>query len=100
VNYRRNPAAALLVEDGSAYEELRGLLIQGRAEVVDDTAMAFRVQKGLYEKYTLGVGPGEAGDLPEAVEGFVRTQAAKRSAVVVHAEKVVTWDHRKLAGVY
>src|SRR5437899_13101671 len=54
VNYRRNPAAAVLVEDGRVYQELRGLLIQGRAVAVDDPELAFRGQKGLYVKDTAG----------------------------------------------
>src|SRR5438093_1729047 len=67
VNFRRDPAAAVLVEDGKSYEVLRGLLLQGRAEVVDDRDLALTVQRGLLEKYSLGVGVGR-GELSAATE--------------------------------
>lgn len=102
VNLRRNPKAALLVEAGKTYEELRGLLIQGRAEVRDDPHLAFRVQRGLFEKYTLGKVGIEPGTEPLAVplEQTLRQRAAKRAAVLVHPERVASWDHRKLGGSY
>lgn len=99
VNFRRNPAAAVLVEDGKRYEELRGLLIQGRADVRDgDPEMTYRIYRGLYEKYTAGA-PIE-GDLPEAAEEFVRRASSKRVAVAVVPERVASWDHHKLGGTY
>lgn len=98
-NFRRDPAAAVLVEEGRTYEELRGLLIQGQAEVSDDPDLALRVQRGLFEKYTLGVGLGQ-GSLDEGMETAIRRQAAKRSAVVVPPQRVTSWDHRKLGGGY
>jgi len=40
-------------------------------------------------------------DIPEEqFEPVVAMWAAKRTAVVVEPEKVVTWDHNKLDGVY
>ena len=97
LNFRRNPKAAVMVEDGKVYSELRGLLLQGTAEVRDDPELAYRIQRGMAEKYEAR---GPLGDLPEAVEQRLRVQAAKRSAVIVHPERVVSWDHRKLGGVY
>ena len=96
-NLRRNPASAVLVEEGKRYDELRGLLIQGPAEIRDDPELTLHIQRSLYQKYTLG-SPG--AELPPEAEEFVRKQAAKRSTVIVHPEKVATWDHRKLGGVY
>ena len=97
VNFLRNPAAAVLVEDGDVYEELRGLLIRGRAEVIDDQDFAFRVMRGNFEKYTAG---GPVDPLPQSVEEGLRYQSSKRSVIVVHPEKVTSWDHRKLGGRY
>ena len=40
-------------------------------------------------------------DVPaEAMDQAAKQLAAKRSAIVVRLEKVVTWDHRKLGGSY
>ena len=35
------PRTALLAEEGSAYDELRGVLIRGGAEVLDGTTPSF-----------------------------------------------------------
>ena len=35
-NLRRDPRVSLLVEDGGVYSELRGVLMYGPAELVDD----------------------------------------------------------------
>ena len=40
-------------------------------------------------------------DIPEEhFEGAVGLWAAKRTVVIVEPEKVITWDHSKLGGVY
>ena len=98
-NFRRDDRAAVLVEEGRVYEELRGLLIQGRADVVDDAELAFTVQRGLFEKYTLGVPVGSL-EMDEATEQIVRQRAAKRSVIAVRPLRVTSWDHRKLGGAY
>ena len=36
VNIRRNSRVALMVETGSGYAELRGVMIRGRCEIIDD----------------------------------------------------------------
>src|ERR1044072_2734418 len=36
VNARRNPKVAVLVESGLKYNELRGVMIRGNCEIVDD----------------------------------------------------------------
>src|ERR1043166_1500017 len=38
VNIRRNPKVALMIEAGDEYAELRGVLIQGRCEILEDEA--------------------------------------------------------------
>ncbi|MFC6285098.1 pyridoxamine 5'-phosphate oxidase family protein [Nocardioides sp. GCM10027113] len=92
-NLERDPRLTCLVESGSAYAELRGASVTGRAELVRDpdrvraigTAVAVRM---------LGVGSAE--DLGEIGRAEVERQAAKRVAVVVHPERVASWDHAKL----
>jgi PPOX class probable F420-dependent enzyme len=98
-NLRRNPSCAVLFATGEVYEELRGLLIQGRAEIRDDGEAAYRVERQLYEKYVLR-SPAPPGNLPETVEELLRNRARKRSAVIVHPERISSWDHRKLGGIY
>src|SRR5215831_14606775 len=38
VNVRRNPKVALMMESGDAYAELRGVMIRGHCEILDDEA--------------------------------------------------------------
>ena len=35
VNVRRNPKVALMVEEGNAYAELRGIMVRGHCEVIE-----------------------------------------------------------------
>ncbi len=94
-NLERDPRVTLQVEAGASYEELRGVMIRARVELVREVAdvEAFGVE--LFTRYT-GVDP-----LPEPVVEMVRRQAPKRVALRFDAvEAPVTWDHGKLGGVY
>ena len=88
VNLRRDPRISCLAEDGDVYEELRGVAIEGRAEVSDDPGLLWRVGVGIWERY---YGP-YSEELRPAVEAMLR----KRVAVRVRATRVRSWDHRKL----
>ncbi len=98
VNLRRDPRLTVLAEDGHAYEELRGVMVKGTAELVDDPAYVLQIYGDLTARYPMAPG-GEAlsGAALEAVFG---RYAAKNTAVVVHPVDVVTWDHTKLGGAY
>jgi PPOX class probable F420-dependent enzyme len=92
LNVRRDPRCAVLVETGRAYEELKGLLIRGRATIVDDTERVLDLLGRVHEKYN----HGQAAEVREAL----LAQARKRVIIRVPQERVSSWDHRKLAGVY
>jgi PPOX class probable F420-dependent enzyme len=92
VNVRRDPRCALLVEDGRAYEELRGLLIRGRASVEADVERTLDVLERIHAKHN-------QLDLP-GLRDALAAQAQKRVVIRVRPERVSSWDHRKLGGVY
>ena len=92
VNVRRDPRCSVLVESGQRYEELRGLLIRGRATVIDDTAQVLDVLGRVHEKYN----QGQAAEVRDAL----LAQARKRAIIRVPPERVSSWDHRKLMGGY
>ena len=93
VNLRRDPRIAVLVEDGTKYNELRGVAINGRAELHSDPAVV--------HPYALAVMKRNQPEIPpEHLEAAAKMMAAKRTAVVVKPEKIVSWDHRKLGGTY
>ncbi len=89
-NIERDPHVSLMAEAGETYEELRGVVLYGHAELIDDPAL---IAETIVEAATKGV----AGQAPsEAME----KAAAKRVVIRVTPEQVVSWDHRKLGGVY
>lgn len=88
VNLRRDPRVTVLVEDGSTYDTLRGLSIEGRAEIVDDAASIERVGISVWERYT--------GPYSKEVEPLVQQMMNKRIAVRVAVTRIRSWDHRKL----
>jgi PPOX class probable F420-dependent enzyme len=88
VNLRRNPKVSCLVEDGMTYEELRGVAIEGTAEVVDDPDLLWRIGVSVWERYY--------APYTDDVKPFVETMLNKRVAVRVKADRTRSWDHRKL----
>ncbi len=93
VNLRRDPRLTVLVATGDRYEELRGVSISGRAELVDARDEVITYGEAVYERYW---GPLDS----DVVRDGVRTMGAKRVVVVVKPDKVVSWDHSKLGGAY
>lgn len=88
VNLRRDDRVTCLVEDGLTYDKLRGVSIEGRAEVVDDPDALWRVGVDIWERYN--------GPYSEEVRPFVEFMLVKRVAVRVRPERIRSWDHRKL----
>ncbi len=91
VNLKRDPRMAVLLEDGTEYDQLRGVSMNGTAELVSDPRAVKRLAAGVLTR-------NQPGFSREQAEAAVEHMAAKRTAVVFHPEKVVSWDHRKLGG--
>ena len=89
VNLRRDPRIAVLCEAGETYDQLRGVSINGRAEIVDSGERLLALMQLLVESNHPGLGA-------ERAAAQAAQMAEKRVVVVVHADKVVSWDHRKL----
>ena len=93
VNLRRDPRITALVESGDAYSELRGVELVGTARIVEDFDAIVAIGRAVAAKYQ---GP-EAASSPEVL-AFLEGQARKRVGVVIDVDRVVSWDHTKLAG--
>ena len=92
-NLERDPRVSALVEDGVDYFELRGVSIQGRAEIVRDYDQIYDIGSSVVTRMA-GVDSFEAlGDFGRET---VEKQATKRVGVIIHPDKVATWDHRKM----
>ena len=84
----RDPRATLQVEDGERYDELRGVMIEARAEIHSDAEVVTGLGVELFRRYT-GVAEGEV------IEG-VRRSAGKRVAMQFVGQRTASWDHRRL----
>jgi PPOX class probable F420-dependent enzyme len=92
-NLERDDRATLQVEDGEDYQELRGVMLETRAVIHREPDTVAGTGAEIFERYS-GASAGE-GTL-EALQA----QAAKRVALQFVPERMASWDHRKLGGVY
>ena len=95
LNWRRDPKAALLVESGEEYAELRGVTIYATCEVIDD---AEDVQDALVAINSRGRDLDE--DAKAALRESVGRTASKRVVLKFTPQRYVSWDHTKLGGRY
>jgi nitroimidazol reductase NimA-like FMN-containing flavoprotein (pyridoxamine 5'-phosphate oxidase superfamily) len=95
-NLERDDRATLQVETGETYDQLRGVMIEARARILRDTAIVAELGQEIFRRYA---GDAEGNIGPEVVE-MVAMQAPKRVALHFATERVASWDHRKLGGVY
>jgi PPOX class probable F420-dependent enzyme len=93
LNLRRDPRITVLVEDGNDYNELRGLEIVGHAVIHEDPDVLMTVARDVVTRY-FGV------DNPDDVDAVAAGLANKRVAIEIVPDKIVSWDHNKLGGVY
>lgn len=89
-NLERDQRATLQVEAGVRYEELRGVMIEAWTEIHRDIEIVAALGAEIYARYT-----GHTN-----VEEMIRAQAPKRIALHFVPQRIATWDHRKLRGMY
>ena len=92
VNLGRNPRASFLVQDGDSYDTLRGVSVQGEAQLVEDGDEVLRIGHALHARY--GAAYGEDSEVYRTV---VERQAPKRVGIVLPMTRVVSWDFRRLS---
>ncbi len=93
VNLKRDPRITVLVEDGDTYDQLRGVSINGRADLVEDPPAV--------ERFAMAIVAKNNPEVPEEMRAeAAKMMARKRTVVIVRPERIASWDHRKLAGAY
>jgi PPOX class probable F420-dependent enzyme len=95
-NLERDPHATLQVEDGVAYDELRGVMFECDVDIEHDDARVADYGRALFRRY----GGAQNGELGPEVEQMIGKQAPKRVGLRFKPTRTVTWDHRKLGGKY
>ncbi len=88
MNIRRNPKVGIMIESGGAYSELKGVMVRGDCEIVEEPAAVAEIMGWLGE-----------GRTTERPAGAVRS-APKRVILKITPLKIFTWDHSKLGGRY
>ncbi|MFN0028654.1 MAG: pyridoxamine 5'-phosphate oxidase family protein [Acidimicrobiales bacterium] len=93
VNLQRNPRASMLIEIASPYHEIRGALVTGTAAINDDFEAVRELMAVIAENQQRRVGdPQPEMDLDQV--------ATKRVIVSLKPDRIASWDHRRLGGVY
>ena len=87
-NLRRDPKITVLIEDGHTYDTLRGVSLEGTAEIIDDADALWSVGVSVWERYN--------GPYTEEMKPLVEFMLHKRVAVRVEVSRMRSWDHRKL----
>jgi PPOX class probable F420-dependent enzyme len=87
-NLRRDPKITVLIEDGHTYDTLRGVSLEGTAEIIDDPDALWSVGVSVWERYN--------GPYAEELKPLVEFMLHKRVAVRVDVTRTRSWDHRKL----
>jgi PPOX class probable F420-dependent enzyme len=97
LNIARDPRVSLLVEaGGGVYEKLKGVVIYGKAELIRDVEQVVDILTRVSTK-TLDNPDDKTRD---GIRNAVRGTAPKRTGIRIRREKIVSWDHSKLGGVY
>ncbi len=88
-NIQRDPRVSVLAESGTEYSELKGVLLYGRAEIIDELETVID---------TLIAASGQRNE--EGIRAALTKNASKRVVIRLKPERVVSWDHSKLGGTY
>ncbi|HEV3094387.1 MAG TPA: pyridoxamine 5'-phosphate oxidase family protein [Solirubrobacteraceae bacterium] len=121
-NLERDARATLQVEAGEQYQELRGVTFECdvaihrdvsavaalgneifRRRLAIDAGMGgppTRARSGIANRPAAPRGEPPVDELPGEVAAMLEAQAAKRVALEFVERRRVSWDHRKLGGVY
>jgi len=88
VNLRRDPRMSFLAEAGHTYDQLRGVALEGEGVVIEDEDVVWDVCVRIFERYN--------APYTEELRPFVEVMARNRVVVRLDADRVRSWDHRKL----
>jgi PPOX class probable F420-dependent enzyme len=91
LNAERDPRVTLLVETGSAYSELRGVMIEGDAVI--ETDLDETVATMVEANARTGSPLPDVSQIPQDVK---QKMAGKRVLMKVIPRRFVSWDHGKL----
>ena len=93
VNLERDDRISLLFEDGDEYNDLKGVSIKGRVELIREHAEVHRLHMAVLTR--------NQPQVPvEVLKKATAPMVPKKTAIVIVPERFITWDHSKLGGIY
>jgi nitroimidazol reductase NimA-like FMN-containing flavoprotein (pyridoxamine 5'-phosphate oxidase superfamily) len=99
-NIEREARATLQVESGEQYGELRGVMLECDVVVHREIAEVVRLGAEIMTRNSVPRGAPAPSELPPQARDAVAAQAGKRVGLEFVELRRVSWDHRKLGGVY
>lgn len=88
VNARRNPKVTVMLESGEAYDQLKGLMIRGNCEVIDEPEEVWNVMREIRRF--------QGGEPVAPDNAVLKARAKKRAVLKITPVKTSSWDHSKL----
>ena len=95
LNWRRDAKASLLIESGTTYDQLRGVVIYAQTEILDSSEQVIDTLVKINSK-----GQSLTEEQRTQLRESVAKTATKRIALRFIPERFITWDHTKLGGRY
>jgi nitroimidazol reductase NimA-like FMN-containing flavoprotein (pyridoxamine 5'-phosphate oxidase superfamily) len=92
-NIERDPKVTLLVETGTAYSELRGVMLEGISEIITDLEQTVAT---MVEANAVTGSP--LPDIEQIPHDVKLKMAGKRVLLRIKPSRFVSWDHGKLPG--
>jgi PPOX class probable F420-dependent enzyme len=89
VNIKRDPRATVMLESEMEYGKLKGLMMRGRARIVEDVNFTAEVMRLVGAKMS-------GGSLEARPNDAITAQASKRVVIEFYPEKTASWDHSKM----
>lgn len=91
-NLRRDPRVSILVESGETVDQLKGVEIVGIAEIIEEACDEWsELAASILHRYMMPDAPRRELDRND-----LEMSMYKRVAILVHPERVVSWDHTKI----
>jgi general stress protein 26 len=99
-NIERDPHVTLQVESGEEYADLRGVMFECDVVLHRDIAEIVRLGAEIMTRNSVPRDAPAPTELPPEARDAVAAQAGKRVGLEFVELRRVSWDHRKLGGVY
>ena len=104
-NLRQDQHTTLIWEDDTRGEGIAGASVYGRAELIHapEGSAAMQAVSRYYRLVLTRYAEHPDAQQPPSeaqIEKLVHDNSAKKTAILVHPEKVVVWEHSDLGGVY